>query len=80
MDASPAQRRRLWESTVRMLAEGTALNLTTVFPLLRTGASSDGVGDCLDYWQRSLRWAAPESPVPLADEVELWLLARTGRW
>ena len=34
-----------------------------------------GVGDCLDYWIRSLRWARPEEPIPLAQECEEWLLA-----
>jgi aminoglycoside phosphotransferase (APT) family kinase protein len=72
VDASPAQRRHLWESTVRILAELHRVEPER-FSFLRTGATSDGVGDCLDYWERSLRWAASESPVPLADEVERWL-------
>ncbi len=43
------------------------------FAFLRTGATADGVGDCLDYWVRSLRWAKPTRPVPLTEEAEAWL-------
>jgi aminoglycoside phosphotransferase (APT) family kinase protein len=45
------------------------------FLFLRTGATGDGVGDCLDYWIRSLRWANTAQPVPLTGEAEDWLLA-----
>ena len=45
------------------------------FRFLRTGATESGTGDCLDYWMRSLRWAEPAEPLPLARECEEWLLA-----
>ena len=73
-DALPAQRRALWERTVRMMAELHRLPHEP-FRFLRTGATGSGLGDCLDYWMRSLRWAAPAEPVPLAHECEGWLLA-----
>ena len=60
VDASPAQRRRLWERTVGLLAEMHRLDAER-FAFLRTGVTADGVGDCLDFWMRSLRWANPRS-------------------
>jgi len=74
VEASPAQRRALWEGTVRVMAELHRLT-PEPFLFLRTGATDDGVGDCLEYWMRSLRWAKPSEPVPLTDEAEQWLLA-----
>jgi aminoglycoside phosphotransferase (APT) family kinase protein len=74
VDAEPAQRRALWERTVRMMAELHRLPPER-FLFLRTGATESGVGDCLDYWMRSLRWAQPAEPLPLAHECEDWLLA-----
>lgn len=74
VEAPPAQRRRLWESTVGLLADVHRLD-STPFDFLRTGATDDGVGDCLDYWIRAQRWAAPGRPVPLTDAAEEWLLA-----
>ena len=74
VDASPAQRRRLWERTVGLLAEVHRLDGER-FAFLRTGVTADGVGDCLDFWMRSLRWANPTQPVPLTDEAEAWLSA-----
>lgn len=74
VDAKPAERRRLWERSVALLAEFHCLD-SAPFGFLRTGATEDGVGDCLDYWIRSLRWAAPDRPVPLTDAAEEWLLA-----
>lgn len=74
VDAEPAQRRALWERTVRTLAELHRLPHER-FRFLRTGATDNGVGDCLDYWMRSLRWAAPAEPLPLTQECEDWLLA-----
>lgn len=74
VDAEPAQRRALWERTVRTMAELHRLPHEP-FRFLRTGATESGVGDGLDYWMRSLRWAAPTEPLPLAQECEDWLLA-----
>ena len=74
VDASPAQRQRLWERTVGLLAEMHRLDGER-FAFLRTGATTDGVGDCLDFWMRSLRWADPAQPVPLTEEAEAWLSA-----
>lgn len=74
VDATPPRRRHLWEDTVAMLADFHRID-STPFSFLRTGATSDGVGDCLDYWIRSMRWARPEAPVPLTAEAEEWLLA-----
>ena len=62
VDASPAQRRRLWERTVGLPAEVHRLDGER-FAFLRTGVTADGVGDCLDFWIRSLRWANPTQPV-----------------
>jgi aminoglycoside phosphotransferase (APT) family kinase protein len=73
VDAEPAQRRRLWERTVRMMAELHRVPAEP-FSFLRTGATKSGVGDCLDYWMRSLRWAEPAEPPPLVRECEAWLL------
>ena len=74
VDAEPAQRRVLWERTVRMMAELHRLPARAVsIPAHRRDES--GVGDCLDYWMRSLRWAESAEPVPLAHECEDWLLA-----
>jgi aminoglycoside phosphotransferase (APT) family kinase protein len=70
--AAPARRRALWEDTVRLLAELHRLPLEQ-FAFLRTGATASGVGDCLDYWVRSLHWAAPAEPLPLTLESEDWL-------
>src|SRR5262249_44446605 len=73
-DASPAQRRALWERTGALLPEMHRLD-PEPFAFLRTGAAADGVGDCLDYWMRSLRWAKPSRPVPLTEDAEAWLSA-----
>lgn len=73
VNASPAQRRQMWEQTVQMMAQLHQLDVEP-FLFLRTGASDDGVGDCLDYWMRSLRWANPTQPVPLTAEAEQWLV------
>ena len=59
----------------RALHGGVAPPDSEPFLFLRTGATDDGVGDCLEYWMRSLRWAKPSEPVPLTDEAEQWLLA-----
>jgi aminoglycoside phosphotransferase (APT) family kinase protein len=72
-DASPVQRRMLWERTVRMMADFHQLD-PEPFLFLRTGATDDGVGDNLDHWIRSLRWASPEQPIPLTEIAEQWLL------
>jgi aminoglycoside phosphotransferase (APT) family kinase protein len=74
VEARPAQRRALWERTVRVMAELHRLPHEH-FGFLRTGRANSGAGDCLDYWMRSLRWAKPSEPVPLAHECEDWLLA-----
>jgi aminoglycoside phosphotransferase (APT) family kinase protein len=74
VDADPPQRRALWEGTVRMMAELHRLPAEP-FLFVRTGATETGVGDCLDYWMRSLGWAQPEEPIPLTQECEEWLLA-----
>lgn len=74
VDAAAAQRRALWERTVRMMAELHRLD-PNPFSFLRTGATRSGVGDCLDYWRRSLAWAAPEAPLPLVERCHAWLLA-----
>lgn len=72
--AEPAQRRALWERTVRLLAEFHRLP-SQRFAFLRSGATASGTGDCLDHWMRSLRWAEPAEPIPLVRECEEWLLA-----
>lgn len=74
VDAEPAQRRWMWERTVALLAEVHRLD-STPFGFLRTGVTEDGVGDCLHYWMRFLRWAAPDRPVPLTEAAEEWLVA-----
>jgi len=74
VDAAPAQRRALWERTVRVMTGLHALP-PEPFAFLRTGRTKSGAGDCLDYWMRSLRWARPAEPVPLARECEEWLVA-----
>jgi aminoglycoside phosphotransferase (APT) family kinase protein len=74
VDATPHQRHDLWEATVRMMAE---LHLADdgSFGFLRTHATESGTGDCLDFWRRSMQWAQPDPPIPLAQECEEWLLA-----
>jgi aminoglycoside phosphotransferase (APT) family kinase protein len=74
VDAEPAQRRALWERTVRMMADLHRLP-PEPFAFLRTGKAKSGTGDCLDYWMRSLRWAAPAQSLPLVPECEDWLIA-----
>jgi aminoglycoside phosphotransferase (APT) family kinase protein len=74
VEASPAQRRRLWEGTVQAMARLHRLD-PEPFRFLLAGATGDGVGDCLDFWIRSMRWANPAKPVPLSGEAEEWLLA-----
>lgn len=74
VDATPSQRYELWERTVALLAEVHRVD-DEPFAFLRTGATADGVGDCLDYWVRSLRWAKPSQPVPLTEPAEAWLAA-----
>ncbi|MEX0665806.1 MAG: phosphotransferase family protein [Acidimicrobiia bacterium] len=74
VDAEPDQRRALWERTVRMMAELHRLPAEP-FLFVRTNATESGVGDCLDFWMRSLRWAALDEPIPLAQECEEWLVA-----
>jgi aminoglycoside phosphotransferase (APT) family kinase protein len=73
-DAEPAQRRALWERTVRMMAELHRLD-PAPFAFLRTGATDSGLGDSFDYWRRALRWAEPDGPRPLVRQCEDWLLA-----
>jgi aminoglycoside phosphotransferase (APT) family kinase protein len=73
-DADPAQRRALWEGTVRMMADFHRLD-PAPFDFLRTGATDSGLGDSFDYWRHSLRWAAPEGPPTLVRQCEEWLLA-----
>lgn len=74
IEASASERRELWENTVEAVARLHQVD-PTPFEFLRTGATSDGVGDCLDYWMRALRWAAPPRPIPLVEEAQAWLLA-----
>jgi Phosphotransferase enzyme family len=63
-----------FEQDAGVLAEMHRLE-TAPFEFLRTGATASGSGDCLDYWIRSMHWAQPLEPVPLAAECEEWLLA-----
>lgn len=74
VDAEPADRRALWERTVRMLADFHQIPAEP-FAFVRTNKTDTGVGDCVDYWMRSLRWAEPAEPIPLTEECEEWLLA-----
>jgi len=72
-DAEPAQRRALWEDTVRMMVDLHSLEIGP-FEFLRSHETSSGMGDCLEHWRRSLRWANGEDRVPLVGECESWLL------
>jgi len=75
VDATPAQRRQLWEATTQMMADLHRLD-PEPFAFLLTGATGDGVGDCLDFWIRSMHWAHPDEPVPLTQDAEEWLRAK----
>lgn len=72
VEATPPQRRQLWEQTVDLLC---ALHQLPVepFAFLRTGATESGTGDMLDYWRRSRRWAERDAPAPLVEACEEWL-------
>jgi aminoglycoside phosphotransferase (APT) family kinase protein len=72
-DAEPAQRRALCGDTVRVMADLHGLEVGP-FEFLRSRETSSGIGDCLEYWRRSLRWAGAEDRVPLVGECEAWLL------
>ncbi|HVW41938.1 MAG TPA: phosphotransferase family protein [Amycolatopsis sp.] len=57
-DATPAQRRRLWETAVDALA---ALHQVPAskFPFLESADGRDGLSAHLDYWRRYLDWVRP---------------------
>lgn len=73
VDATIEQRRQFWENTVEIMA---SLHQTDAerFDFLRTGKSADGVGDCLDYWMRSLKWSELDRPIPCVEEAQAWLV------
>ncbi len=72
-DATPAQRHTAWEGTVRVMADLHRVDAQP-FDFLRTGVTSSGLGDSLDYWTRSLAWAAPDGLPPLVETCAEWLL------
>ena len=78
VDATPDQRRQLWEQTVDILCALHQLP-TEPFGFLRTGATESGTGDLLEYWIRSRRWAERDGPAPLVEAAEEWLLANEPR-
>ena len=73
-DATPAQRRDLWERTVRVMADLHRVD-PAPFDFLRTDATASGLGDSLDYWSRALAWAAPDGPLPVVEACAEWLTA-----
>ena len=73
-DASPAERRLLWERTVRVMADLHRVD-PAPFEFLRTGATASGLGDSLDYWSRALAWAAPDGVAPVVETCADWLHA-----
>lgn len=78
VEATPAQRRQLWERTVDILCSFHQLP-TEPFAFLRTGETDSGTGDLLDLWCRSRRWAERDGAPPLVEEAEEWLRANQPR-
>lgn len=78
VEATPQQRRKMWEQTVDILCALHRLP-TEAFGFLRTGATDSGAGDLLEYWTRYRRWAEQDGPAPLVEQAEEWLVANQPR-
>jgi aminoglycoside phosphotransferase (APT) family kinase protein len=75
-DASPDQRRRLWENGVRMLAKIARVPLAEVRFLAGPDHASTGLAQEWDKWTRHIQWVSGERRWPVLDAVRDQLLAR----
>lgn len=67
-EASPAQRRVLWEDSVRQLAAIQKVPTSRV-PFLDRGTPEGGFAQELDRWARYLDWLGQREPVPFHRKV-----------
>jgi aminoglycoside phosphotransferase (APT) family kinase protein len=73
-DASPAERREMWENGVRAMAALHAVPAER-FSFLSRGTGRSGLEEDLAYWRRYLDWATPEGPHPQLEQTWTWLQA-----
>lgn len=73
-DASPAERRTLWENAVRTLAALHSVD-TGRFAFLERGSGKSGLEEELDYFRRYLDWASPNKQNPHLEQAWTWLQA-----
>jgi aminoglycoside phosphotransferase (APT) family kinase protein len=75
VDATPADRERLWHSAVEQLVALHAVHPSRFGFLDRPADGGSGLEQDLAYWRRSYRWAAQGEAHPVMDAGEAWLLA-----
>jgi aminoglycoside phosphotransferase (APT) family kinase protein len=78
-EASPAQRRRLWESGVRTLARVARVPLAEVPFLAGPEGARSGLAQEWDKWMRHVEWVSTERRWPVLDALRDQLLARWPR-
>jgi aminoglycoside phosphotransferase (APT) family kinase protein len=74
-DATPEERRRLWERAVDALIAVHRVPTETVAFLAKPELGDTGFDQTLTYWQRSFEWAKRGLPNPVGDAALEWLLA-----
>lgn len=67
-DASPAQRRKAWENSVRRLAEIQAVSLDQVQFLAGPPHARDGLAQEWDKYERFTAWVQQDVKIPLLDQ------------
>jgi aminoglycoside phosphotransferase (APT) family kinase protein len=71
-DATPAQRRTMWENAIRAMAELHKVPASAM-SFLSSGTGRSGLEEDLAYWRRYLDWAAPTEPNPHLEQGWTWL-------
>ncbi|HEY0959503.1 MAG TPA: phosphotransferase family protein [Novosphingobium sp.] len=67
-DATPAQRRKVWENSVRRLAEIQAVPLDKVRFLAGPAHARDGLAQEWDKYERFVAWVQQDTPIPVLDQ------------
>ncbi|HVW40947.1 MAG TPA: phosphotransferase family protein [Amycolatopsis sp.] len=75
VDATPAQRRRLWLDAVEVLCRVNQVRTEKVPFLFRPHDGASGLEQDLAYWQRYYIWAARGREHPTLDPAAEWLSA-----
>lgn len=73
-DATPEDRRRMWESALDTFARLHNTDHGDLSFLNREGRGDSGLEQLMDLWRESLEWATAGDPNPVAEETLSWLV------